>query len=88
MQLLTAVSPGRAGTRAGFIVKRKLGCACMRNLMKRRMREAYRDVKHRLGPGRDLVVSATAVLDYKAVRRNLEELLARSGAIENHGKPE
>ena len=67
------------GTRAGFIVRRKLGGAVTRNLMKRRMREAYRRSKPRSAPGADLVFSANAVIEYRAVCQAMSQLLAQSG---------
>jgi len=82
IQVLALLKPGQTVARAGFVVRRKLGGACLRNLMKRRMREAYRELKCRVVPSRDLVISATSVIGYKEVRRSLEELLDRGGAIE------
>lgn len=73
--------PGTEETRAGFIVRRRMGGAVQRNLIKRRMREAYRDIKARVDGGCDLVVSATAAMEYGEVRRQLERLLAKAGAL-------
>lgn len=52
-----------------------------RNLMKRRMREVFRHIKHRVKGGNDLVVSATSAMGYQEVRRKLEGLLAGAGAL-------
>lgn len=52
-----------------------------RNLMKRRMREAFRQVKHRIKGGNDLVLSSTETMDYREVNRRLEELLAKAGVL-------
>ncbi len=68
-----------AGPRAGFIVRRKLGGAVTRNLMKRRMREAYRRLKAQATPGADLVFSANTVIDYRTVCQAMSQLLAQSG---------
>ncbi|MDI6740274.1 MAG: ribonuclease P protein component [Candidatus Edwardsbacteria bacterium] len=65
--------------RAGFIVKRKLGGAVIRNLMKRRMRESYRRLKAQVVPGADLIFSANAVAPYAAVSRAMTLLLTQSG---------
>lgn len=81
LQLLILPRSGAEAARAGFVVRRKMGGAVERNLMKRRMREAYRLVKHRVAPGRDLVFSATAMLDFVVVRGNMEELLRQAGAL-------
>lgn len=81
LQLLALRKPGAEEARAGFIVKRRMGCAVRRNLMKRRMREAYREVKTRVDGGCDLVFSATTAMEYGEVRRNLEGLLAKAGAL-------
>lgn len=76
------VAPAEQGTlRAGFIVRRKLGGAVTRNLMKRRMRECYRRIKSGVTPGADLVFSANAVADYHAVGRAMSALLLQSGLM-------
>jgi ribonuclease P protein component len=80
VQLFLLARAGQTGTRVGFIVKRKLGGACLRNLMKRRMREAYRRLKRNVRPGCDLVLSATRELDYRTVERELGTLFGQSGA--------
>ncbi|HTY08982.1 MAG TPA: ribonuclease P protein component [Candidatus Edwardsbacteria bacterium] len=64
--------------RAGFIVRRRIGGAVARNLMKRRMRESYRRLKAQVGPGADLVFSANAVIGYAAVGRAMAQLLEQS----------
>ncbi len=76
---LTVLAGNGAGPRAGFIVRRKLGGAVTRNLMKRRMREAYRRLKSQAAPGADLVFSAGAVIEYRAVCQAMSQLLAQSG---------
>lgn len=68
---------GTSGTRAGFIVRKKLGKAVSRNLMKRRMREAYRRIKCSVKPGYDLVFSANQIIEYIRVREAMEELIKR-----------
>lgn len=72
---------GASGTRAGFIVRKKLGKAVSRNLMKRRMREAYRRIKCSVKPGYDLVFSANQIIEYIRVREAMMELIKR-GKIE------
>ncbi len=78
LSLIVAANNG-AGPRAGFIVRRKLGGAVARNLMKRRMREAYRRIKAQITPGADLVFSASAVIEYATVSQAMSQLLVQSG---------
>ena len=72
--------------RAGFIVRKKLGGAVTRNLMKRRMREAYRRIKAGISPGRDLVLSASRVMEYKAVSENMALALGQAGLTGSTGE--
>ncbi len=81
LQLLILPRSETKPSRAGFVVRRKLGGAVARNLMKRRMREAFRQVKHRIKGGNDLVLSSTETMDYREVNRRLEELLAKAGVL-------
>ena len=49
----------RAGTlKVGFSVGKKLGCAVVRNRVRRRLREVYRLYEDRFLPGWDIVVVA------------------------------
>ena len=65
---------GRAGNRLGFTVSNKLGCAVVRNRVRRRLREIYR-------LNEDLVVvarSRSVGADYKRLER---EFLAACGEL-------
>ncbi len=44
--------------RVGITVSKKLGCAVVRNRVRRRLREVYRCNEHRFAPGWDIVVVA------------------------------
>lgn len=63
--------------RVGFIVRRKLGPAVGRNLMKRRMRESYRRAKLSARPACDLVFSAQRPAGYREVSLAVAGLLER-----------
>ncbi len=50
--LLAVMRPAEGPLRVGMTVSRKVGCACVRNLVKRRIREAIRqDWTHRYQGG-------------------------------------
>jgi ribonuclease P protein component len=44
--------------RVGVTVSKKLGCAVVRNRVRRRLREIYRLNEHRFAPGWDIVIVA------------------------------
>lgn len=49
------VGSGDGATLAGFVASKKVGKAVVRNQAKRRLREAYRLIRHRVSPGKQLV---------------------------------
>ena len=49
---------GGPSSRVGYTVSTKLGHACVRNRVRRRLREIYRLNAHRLVPGWDMVIVA------------------------------
>ena len=67
--------------KAGVSVSRKLGNACVRNRVKRRIREALRDFMPRIRPGHHLVVVAKTDAppeSYAALHASLGGLLDRA----------
>jgi len=82
LQLLVAPGSQQGLSRAGFIVKRRLGRAVLRNTMKRRMREAYRQLKNMVRPGKDMVISATAVMDFPTLRARMAEIFKKAGVLD------
>ena len=57
--LVLYARPNRAGgNRVGLTVSKKLGCAVVRNRVRRRLREVYRLNEDRFLPGWDIVVVA------------------------------
>ncbi len=72
----------RKETRLGLSVGTKIGCAVVRNRIKRRFREIYRLEEPRLKPGYDLVIVArhpAATAEFSALREDLLRALAQSG---------
>lgn len=68
------------GPRLGLTVPRAVGGAVQRNRIKRRLREAFRLHRDRLGPQWDLVLNPKASLlraTFPEVERALEKVIAR-----------
>ena len=65
--------------RLGLSVGKRVGNAVVRNLWKRRIREAFRKQKHDLPPGLDLVVRPRkgGKCDYAAIARSIGRLAQR-----------
>ncbi len=77
-----ALPTGREMTRFGFIVSRRLGKAVVRNRVKRRLREACRQLP--LRPGWDIVIIArepAKAADFWELKRALEEVFRRAGLL-------
>ncbi|HET9408814.1 MAG TPA: ribonuclease P protein component [Candidatus Sulfotelmatobacter sp.] len=69
----------RVGLRIGFTVGRALGGAVQRNRMKRRLREAVRLTRPRIGPNADVVINPKKSLlsaDFQAVVKEVERAFA------------
>ena len=73
---------GRGENRLGITVSTKLGGAVVRNLLRRRIKEAYRINEHRLKSGYDIVVVARVRArgaHFRVLEADLLRLLNRLG---------
>jgi ribonuclease P protein component len=71
-------------TRLGLTVGRKFGNSPLRNLFKRRVREAFRLNRSRLPPGMDLVILPAgrgAAPEYKAIEESLVRLAGQAAEL-------
>lgn len=79
---LHVVPNGTAAVRVLFVPVRKYGNAVLRNRARRLVSEAYRLVKSRIAPGRDLVFVLYPGTDSFAVRSGqVERVLRLAGAM-------
>ena len=75
---------GRRNNRLGFTVSTKLGCAVVRNRVRRRLREIYRLNEDRLVSGADVVVVArvrAASSDYHQWEKSFLRLADKLGLL-------
>lgn len=71
-------SSGRPGQRLGISVSRRVGQAVTRNLVKRRLREAFRTLADLLPAGTDVVIvarTAAAEADYHKLEKEMRNLV-------------
>ena len=64
--------------RLGVIASKKIGNAVVRNLAKRKIREVFRQLKHRMEPALDIVVISgkdMVTLPYKVIEKKLSNAL-------------
>lgn len=74
-----------ATNRVGVTVSKKLGCAVVRNRVRRRLREVYRLNEARFAPGWDIVVvarSACIYADFAKLTRCYLSLAEKAGCLE------
>ena len=79
---------GRKTNRLGFTVSTKLGCAVVRNRVRRRLREIYRLNEDKLISGVDLVVVArvrAADSDYHQLERSFLRLADKLSLLKQEG---
>ena len=79
---------GRRNNRLGFTVSTKLGCAVVRNRVRRRLREIYRLNEDRLVSGADVVVVArvrAASSDYHQLEKSFLRLADKLGLLKKDG---
>jgi ribonuclease P protein component len=70
--------------RVGITIPRKVGKAVRRNKLRRRIREIWRRLQHRLKPGMDIVINCgtqTAKLNFSQLQTRLENLLTTAGLL-------
>lgn len=71
---------GTRASRLGFTVSTKLGHAVVRNRVRRRLREVYRNTESSLKPGYDIVVvarSATVDAEFALLERTFRHLCGK-----------
>ena len=81
---------GQKGNRLGFTVSTKVGCAVVRNRIRRRLRELYRLNEDKLSAGWDVVVVArvrAAQSDYHQLEKSFLHLADKLGLLKKEGTP-
>lgn len=79
---------GTGENRVGLTVSSKLGCAVVRNRVRRRLREIYRLHEASFQPGWDLVVvarSRAVQADYRTLERSFLSLAKKLGLLREEG---
>ena len=75
---------GQKSNRLGFTVSTKVGCAVVRNRVRRRLRELYRLHEEALAPGCDVVLVArvrAASSDYHELEKSFLKLADKLGLL-------
>lgn len=82
--LVSAVRTDRGHMRIGLAVNKRVGGAVVRNRVKRRLREAFRELSGAAEGGWDIVASArpaAAEADFNDLRLSAARLAARVGVV-------
>lgn len=83
--LVLYTQKNRSGaSRLGITAASKLGCAVVRNRLRRQIREIYRLHREELVPGRDVIVVARARairMGYRAMERDFLRMAERLGLL-------
>ena len=77
-----------ASNRVGVTVSKKLGCAVVRNRVRRRLREVYRLSEAKFAPGWDIVVVARSrciKADFDKLTSAYLSLAEKAGILEKNG---
>lgn len=85
-ELVLIYAPTKFNLRVGFSVSKKLGKAVVRNKVKRRLREGFRQMIPYLNPHFNYVFiarTACAECDYHELLRSMKHLLGKASLIEN-----
>ena len=80
---------GSRGNRLGLTVSAKIGCAVVRNRIRRRLREIYRLHEEEFLPGRDLVIVARVRgvhVSYWTLDRDLMKLARKLDLLRTEGQ--
>lgn len=67
-------------TRTAFLASKKVGKSVQRNKARRQMKESYREIKHSVIPGNDIIIIARNTINganYFQVRKSLKNALSR-----------
>ena len=81
---------GQGGNRVGLTVSAKLGCAVVRNRLRRRLREIYRLHEGQFRRGFDIVVVArtrAVAADYRRLEQSYLALAGKLGLLRKEDTP-
>ncbi len=77
------------GVRAGFSVSKKIGKSVVRNKVRRRLKEAFRELLPRIGGNYCVVFIARTSIEttaYKQIKEEMQTLLKKQGLIAGEKK--